>query len=117
MYIFAYLVGPCITSFSRPCTFQAKDLARNIKGFDRKDWESVAESIMERGLVEKFYQNPSARMFLKGTGSALIAEASRHDQFWGIGLDIQDPNITDTEKWQGANNLGALLMRVREKLS
>lgn len=46
----------------------------------------------------------------------MLAEASQHDQVWGIGMDAFDPNVERHECWRGQNLLGKILMYVRTKI-
>jgi predicted NAD-dependent protein-ADP-ribosyltransferase YbiA (DUF1768 family) len=61
---------------------------------------------MERGLEAKFSQNAELRQLLLSTGSATIEYHSNNDPYWG-------KRKTDL---QGENNLGKMMMRLREKL-
>ena len=101
---------------AEPRPGKAKHLARNIKNFDRDAWQIVAPQIMESVLMKKFQQNLEARRKLLDTGDAIIVEASEFDPFWGSGLNIMDDSHSDVTKWRGANVLGQILMKVRERL-
>ena len=50
------------------------------------------------------------------TGDTLIAEATRDDRTWGIGIDVGDPLVQIPSRWYGANILGWALMEVRAAL-
>lgn len=71
----------------------------------RRDWESVKVSIMREALDAKFRQHPVLADLLLGTGDALLVEHTESDDFWGDGGD-----------GSGRNELGRLLMAVREAL-
>jgi ribA/ribD-fused uncharacterized protein len=71
----------------------------------RGDWNEVKESIMKRGVLEKFKQNESLAKLLLKTGDARIIEESPKDYFWGVGKD-----------GTGLNKLGKILEEVREEL-
>ena len=101
---------------AEPRPGKVKHLARTIKNFDRGTWQIVAPQIMEDVVMKKFQQNLQVRKKLLDTGDALIVEASEFDPFWGSGLDIMDDSHTDITKWRGANVLGQILMKVRERL-
>lgn len=45
------------------------------------------------------------------TADGEIIEASPGDKFWGIGRDLQDPLL-----WEGKNEMGKVLMNVRDYL-
>lgn len=101
----------------------AKDPAKIKKmgrtRFDRFDsdvWESTCYTIVKRGVRAKFEQNPKLLKILSGTGSAVLAECSRNDKKWGIGVAVNDPRYMGTDRWTGKNYLGRILMEVREKL-
>ncbi|MBQ4249410.1 MAG: NADAR family protein [Clostridia bacterium] len=74
----------------------------------RPDWEDVKIGIMKEIVRDKFVRNDSD-MDLKGalllTGDAYLEEGNTHgDRFWG------------TVKGEGRNELGKILMEVREEL-
>ena len=66
--------------------------------------------------MAKFKQNDDIREQLLSTGDLHLVEASPYDQIWGIGMDEDDPDATNPEKWDGLNLLGEVLMMVREHL-
>lgn len=69
-------------------------------------WEKEKVMIMEEILRRKFEQHPDLAEKLAATENAvLIAGNNGKDQFWGI----------DLYSWQGENQLGKLLMKVREE--
>jgi ribA/ribD-fused uncharacterized protein len=74
----------------------------------REDWEDVKMQVMEDCLREKF-KNPTLLIKLLGTeGHFLIEGTTWHDKCWGI--------CTCEEcGGNGANNLGRLLMKIREE--
>jgi len=71
----------------------------------RPDWDQVKVSVMEECVLAKFSQNHDLREKLLATHDAEIVEDSPIDYFWGWGKDHT-----------GENNLGKILMRVRDKL-
>lgn len=91
-----------------------KDLGRKISNFDEGTWIQHRESIVYRGNILKFGQNPTARKILLDTGDKILVEASPYDRIWGIGLGPNDPRASDRKKWRGMNLLGESLMKVRE---
>ena len=71
----------------------------------RPDWDDVRVDIMHQLLRYKF-REPWLRKQLLATGDALLVEGNWWgDQFWGVSRD------------RGRNELGKLLMRVREELA
>lgn len=69
-------------------------------------WEEEQLDIMESILQAKFGQDPAMMKKLADTGkSILINGNSKHETYWGV----------DLYSWEGENNLGKLLMKIREK--
>jgi ribA/ribD-fused uncharacterized protein len=95
---------------------KCKEIGRNIANFNLNEWLQVADGVMLQGVKEKFLQNVSAREQLKATGTAILAEATRFDKYWAIGLDIGDFNTADIGNWPGSNKLGYILMNVRSMM-
>ena len=60
----------------------------------------------------KFKQNEHAKRVLLTTGSNRLGEASA-SRIWGIGLKLNDQNVTDTSLWSGDNIMGEVLVDVR----
>lgn len=82
---------------------EAKKLGRKVTL--RKDWESVKIKIMGEIVREKFSQNPELAQRLIATGDAYLEEGNTWgDKVWG------------TVNGSGANNLGIILMKVRNEL-
>ena len=94
-----------------------KSLGRTkIDSFDPKLWDKTKYAIVKRGIRAKFMQNPELLQQLLDTGNALLAECSKNDKQWGIGIDITDESRMDTTKWHGQNLLGRILMEIRQEL-
>ncbi|MDY0315457.1 MAG: NADAR family protein [Bacteroidales bacterium] len=76
----------------------------------RDDWEEVKLEIMEIGLKIKFsHSNLKLLRMLLETGDLKIIEGNYwHDNFWG------DCFCSKCENIKGKNNLGKLLMRIRD---
>jgi hypothetical protein len=69
----------------------------------REDWNKVRLNIMLEGLIAKFEQNPELAEKLANTSPGELVELNNWgDTFWGVVRD------------KGCNNLGKLLMFVRE---
>lgn len=67
---------------------------------------SESLEIMESILIAKFSQNPSLMRKLKETGDKILINGNnKQETFWGI----------DLYSWHGENNLGKLLMKIRDK--
>jgi ribA/ribD-fused uncharacterized protein len=80
---------------------QAKRYGRKVKL--REDWEDVKVSIMTEVVSQKFLQHPHLLEKLLQTGDEELVEGNKWgDRFWGVC------------KGKGKNNLGKILMKVRE---
>lgn len=70
----------------------------------RPDWEKVKLEVMYN-IVKAKFNNESLRIKLKGTGDEELVEGNTWgDKFWGVC------------NGQGRNELGKILMRVREEI-
>merc|ERR1712032_332890 len=94
---------------------EAKRLGKLVEGFDQKLWDKVVCSVAFEVVLQKFQKSPPLQAVLLGTADSLIAEATRADKVWGIGMDTGDPRICRPTQWKGANVLGWALMEVRAK--
>jgi len=91
-----------------PTAAQAKQFGKSLSL--RPDWENVRLSIMEK-LVRQKFSNTEYGEQLFATGSVPIVEGNFwHDNFWGSCVCT---NCGD----KGKNNLGKILMKVREELA
>lgn len=71
----------------------------------RSDWEKVKYNIMYEICLAKFSQNEELKIKLLATGDEYLEEGNTWgDRIWG------------TVNGKGQNNLGKILMRVREEL-
>jgi ribA/ribD-fused uncharacterized protein len=93
-----------------------KQAGKSIKGFNQKEWESVAEEKLILGLTEKFRQNTECRKMLLSTSNNIIIEANPHDKFLGSGLSLYSKELWSESKYPGRNIMGKLLQRVRNAL-
>ena len=84
--------------------------------FNADIWEKTCETVVKRGVKAKFAQNPDICRILLDTGNALLAECSRYDRKWGVGIDIGSSKWRDVSNWNGKNLLGRILMQVRDEL-
>lgn len=96
---------------------EQKALGRKVKNYDDATWAAIREDVMVEGLFEKFNQNRKLKAKLLATGDTTLAEASKWDCVWGIGLTAEDPLAQDMKNWRGQNLLGNVLMRVRDQLN
>ena len=95
----------------------AKALGRRVAGYDDARWTARRFDAVVQGNLAKFSQSGPLRAFLRGTGAAVLVDASPVDAIWGIGLAADDPRASDPAQWQGLNLLGFALMAVRERLA
>ena len=80
---------------------QAKEMGRSISL--RPDWEEIKINVMYEICKAKFTQNENLKRSLLNTGNAELIEGNNWgDKIWGQVNGI------------GENNLGKILMRIRE---
>lgn len=92
-----------------------KALGRKVRNFDKDTWEEYRYSIVERGNLLKFAQNPQLEKRLLRTGNRELVEAAARDRVWGIGCSVARGSTFPRDRW-GLNLLGRALMSVRHKL-
>ena len=95
---------------------EMKAYGRAVQNFQDEVWESKAYSIVKKGNIAKFSQNPELGGFLKKTRDKILVEASPYDRIWGIGMAQDNPDINNPFNWNGSNLLGFALMDVRKIL-
>jgi ribA/ribD-fused uncharacterized protein len=95
---------------------QQKELGRQVANFDQRRWDDNVERILYEVLYAKFHQNAQLGNRLLNTGCRPLAEASRNDCIYGIGVHINDDRAQDMQHWIGANLLGRTLQEVRHVL-
>ena len=90
-------------AFSMLNPSQAKKLGRSVSL--RSDWEDIKIDIMYNICKAKFTQNETLKTKLLKTGDATLIEGNTWgDRIWGQVNGV------------GENNLGKILMRIREEL-
>merc|ERR550525_2103699 len=95
---------------------EAKRLGRGVWNFDDSVWTRIVCAVSFQVVYQKFLKTPSIRSILLGTGDKLLAEATRNDKNWGIGIDVGDSRVQTPSAWQGSNILGWALMEARSIL-
>lgn len=95
---------------------KSKVLGRLVRGYCDVTWSDVRYDIMVNILLEKFTQDETCKQVLIDTDNLHIAEASKTDKIWGIGLGLYDDRAFDRSLWKGRNLLGESLMEVRSKI-
>jgi ribA/ribD-fused uncharacterized protein len=83
----------------------AAQMGRDRKRKLRRDWESAKIGVMRDAVEAKFRQHAELGAMLLATGNAKLVEHTENDDFWGDGGD-----------GKGRNELGRILMAVRERL-
>lgn len=83
-----------------------KAMAKGSNITPPEGWEERQTEIMKSVLMAKFSQNPDLMAKLLATGESLLVNGnSQRELFWGI----------DTYSWRGENNLGKILMEIRNQ--
>jgi ribA/ribD-fused uncharacterized protein len=94
---------------------ECKHVGGSIK-HNQTAWKQQEIAVMKKALQEKFCQNETLKDFLVGTGNLQLAEASPTDKFWGTGVGLGKEESTNPSLWPGKNQLGKLLMELRNEL-
>lgn len=95
---------------------EIQELGRKISNFDSEIWDNHKIHIVYKGNYFKFTQNKELFDILFSTRGTTLVEVSPIDKIWGIGLDINNPDIYDSTKWLGENLLGQILTKLRDNL-
>ena len=93
-----------------------KRLGRQVRHFDHDLWHTECENIVLHGNLAKFSQTEEMRLALVRTGDRRLAEASPHDNLWGIGLSACDPRVSASDSWCSQDLLGRALEHARNIL-
>lgn len=91
----------------------AKRIGREVLSFAQAVWDHIVCAVAFEVVHQKFSKTPALQPVLLQTGDRLIAEATRNDKNWGIGIDVGDRRVQSPSKWQGFNLLGWALMETR----
>merc|ERR1719343_168126 len=94
----------------------AKGLGRCVYPWNQDIWDKHLEEVAFEVVRQKFAASSQLQDVLLSTGTATLAEATRNDCIWGIGLNINEDAVSDPRQWRGRNVLGFALMRAREHL-
>ena len=93
---------------------ECKEIARDIKNFNKNEWSTVAEELCEPGITQKFVQNETLLRYLMETGNKTLVESS-WDEVWGTGKHIGSKDALNKNKWTSNGLLGKILMGIRDK--
>ena len=92
-----------------------RKLGRQVKNFDGQVWNENSRRIVREGVYLKFTQNKSLKRELLATNDLILVEASPRDRIWGIGYGASRALTVPRASW-GRNQLGKILMKVRERI-
>ena len=90
-----------------------KEAARDIKNFNKTEWDTKAEELCYEGIKQKFEQNPHLKEALMDTGNKTLVESCL-DNVWGTGKALADPDCLTSTEWTGIGILGRILMKIRD---
>lgn len=93
-----------------------KAFGRKVKPWDQEKWNRVVCTIAFTIVLAKARTVTVFREVLLSTGSSIIAEATRNDKNWGIGIDMGKEDVQFPKLWKGTNILGWALMEARNQL-
>lgn len=96
----------------------AKAIGKRVRNFDFEKWDRISAGEMSRAVAIRYEQDSKfAEMLtdMKFYGKTFV-EASPYDTIWGIGMDENNPDIEDPDKWQRQNRLGNCLTALRDKV-
>ncbi|AXE16790.1 DUF1768 domain-containing protein [Runella rosea] len=95
---------------------EAKELGRQVKGYNDQTWNEMKFEIVRLGNIHKFNQHPKFADYLLKTENRILVEASPIDTIWGIGLSQESKDIEYIYAWRGQNLFGFALMETRDFL-
>ena len=112
-----YFGNTDVTMRIMQCTtgYECKRLSKEIRGFDRTEWENHAKNLCSAGLYEKYKQNPRLKAYLLTTGEKTIVEAT-YDPIWGTGVPLDDEAALIPRRWSSQGILGEMLETIRSQL-
>ncbi len=81
-----------------------------------EEWDARKYDVMSVILFDKFYRNKDLRQKLIDTEDKYLEETLHwHDNYWGNCICEKCHIVTpNSEHWSGQNNLGIILMKIRE---
>ena len=92
-----------------------KPIGNNLRNYEHRKWKAAGMDIITKCNVIKYETHPLALEMLLSTEGKLIGEATEGME-WGIGLSILDDECLNPERWEGANKMGRILMRIRDSI-
>lgn len=115
MYCKAMLMGDKVTAdkiLNERDPGECKRLGKQVSPWDEDLWVLKRKPIMVRGCLQKAREHPEVAELLQSLRGKIIAEASKSDTIWGVGLTKGDPRLQDPDQWLGLNVLGEVWMEV-----
>jgi hypothetical protein len=94
----------------------AKDLGRQVKGFDSAVWDAHKYNCMYSVILVKYDMCEDMREFMhqpQFAGKEFV-ECNRSDTVWACGLEMDDDRVLDKSTWRGENLLGQIMTAVRD---
>jgi ribA/ribD-fused uncharacterized protein len=88
------------------------DIGKKIEEAPGKNWENVEYNEMMNANRAKYEQNNGVMSALMATGTQNLAECSKWDSKWGLGIAIDNP---DRSNGLGQNFMGKLLAELRDE--
>ncbi len=100
--------------------WRARELAKRLQ--KRRDWTpELSIELMQKITLDKLSRSPNLRSLLLATRhERIVAENDWHEQFWGRCICNNRPGKCgrkDSCLVPGSNNLGKILMSVRDQLA
>ena len=96
--------------------YEIKQLGQQVSGFDAARWNQGRDKLMKALILAKFSQSASLKKTLCDTGTMHLAEATKGDGHYGIGVALTHPSCLQKTSWKGSNKLGEALMDARREL-
>ena len=79
-------------------------------------WSRESVEIVRKACRNKFLQHQHLQDYLLATEDRVLVEAST-DKKWGCGLHLRNKDILNSALWSGDNQLGKILMEIRDELN
>lgn len=95
---------------------QARLFGDKIRNFDQEEWNHHKLNMAYVGNLCKFRQNENLKFKLLETENKIIVNADPYEKDWGIKKRITELDIKNPHSWKGENQLGFILMMIREEL-
>ena len=93
---------------------EIKQIGKSIP-YVEQQWSRESKEIVKKACWHKFSQQEQLRKYLLNTKDCLLVEASP-DTVWGSGIHLRNEDCLNPNVWRGDNQLGKILMEVRDML-